>query len=166
MNYTTTITNKTTGEIHVINDFATLPAWAREQMDIHDEVQFSRSMENYNLFDYYTDDGAHTGSDCDGVSLRATPYAEAMIPIIAANDSGEFLTGGDNIVAVAAQWAWAGLTPAQAAAYIAARCFDPSRVAQLIAAGVSPERAAVRGEDGETYGCSFCNGDIAIDEIP
>lgn len=57
----------------------------------------------------------------------------------AVESAGERVHGGNPVSDVAQEWIDAGLTVAQAEAYIEAGCWDADRVAALVGAGIEPE---------------------------
>ena len=103
-----------------------------------------------------------------------------MTMIEVMQSAGDRVTGGESAKEAAKWWREAGVTPAQADAYIEAGCWDADRVRALIDAGISADAIAdedvereverhVRGGGGslETDGLAYAhsNGDVSTRDI-
>jgi hypothetical protein len=100
----------------------------------------------------------------------------AIEDMMAAIGTNDYVLGGLPRGQVAREWIAAGVTASQASAYVAAGCWDPESVADLIAAGVTPEhlgdrdilaRVEAAGSEITTRSLAYAQsaGDITAQDI-
>jgi hypothetical protein len=100
----------------------------------------------------------------DSPTKEDTMRTDTIIDLLAADL--DYLVGGDDIAAVAAEWEATDLPVDQISDFIDAGCWTADSAAALAAVGVTPHEAGQQYRDGYpgTIGYAVANGDLTADD--